>query len=310
MSRRRRQAGVALITALLITAIATVAAVTMATHQQLDIRRSANALAHDQAYLFALGVESWAGQILMRDRLDGNTDHPGEDWARILPPIEVEGAVVAGRIEDMQGRFNLNNLVDEQGRDSEADIQRFRLLLKALDLDERLADAVADWIDRDGDPRFPDGAEDDVYLGEDPPYRAANAPMASPSELLLVSGFTPETYETIVPHVATLPARTTINVNTATVPVLMALDEGLSETEAQQLIDDRGDEGYQSVEDFLSHPVLRDRGQGITGIGVSSDYFMVHGETRLDRSTIALHSLLERAATGRVLTVMRSQGVL
>ena len=82
----QRQRGVALITALLIVALATIAAVAMASRQQLDVRRTANILDGDQAFFYALGVESWARRILVRDQRDGQIDHPGEDWAQLSTP--------------------------------------------------------------------------------------------------------------------------------------------------------------------------------------------------------------------------------
>ena len=60
---RRRQLGVALLTALLVTAIAALAATAMAARQHLDSRRTLNVVQFDQAYLFALGVESWAKNL-------------------------------------------------------------------------------------------------------------------------------------------------------------------------------------------------------------------------------------------------------
>lgn len=306
--RTARQSGVALLTALLITSIATVAAVSMAARQQLDIRRTGNVLDTDQAYLFALGVESWAKEILARDRRNNEVDHPKEDWATILPPITVEGAVVAGHIEDLQGRFNLNNLVDADGKASEEDIARFRRLLAALDLNEDLADAVVDWIDTDLDPRFPNGAEDPTYLGFSPPYRAANTLMESPSELLLVNGFTREVYAVLAPYVETLPVRTQININTASAPVLMSLAEGITESDATQLIDERGDKGYQTVEDFLAHPLLKERRQKINNIAVASSYFMIYANTGFERSKVQLYTVVARSADARVDVIRRSQG--
>lgn len=304
------QRGVALLTALLIVAIATVAAVAMAGRQQLDIRRTGNVLDADQAYLFTLGVESWAKKILARDRRDGEVDHPKEDWASILPPIAVEGAVVAGRIEDLQGRFNLNNLVDAEGKASEEDIQRFRRLLAALDLEEGLADAVVDWIDTDLEPRFPNGAEDTTYLGMTPPYRTPNALMESPSELLLVNGCTREIYEILAPYVTALPVRTPLNVNTAAAPLLMSLAEGITESDATQLIDERGDKGYQTTDDFLAHPLLKDRRQKITNISVSTSYFMIYANARFERSKVDLLSLVRRGTDARVTVLRRSQGTV
>jgi general secretion pathway protein K len=304
----RRPSGVALITALLITALATVAAVAMASRQNLELRRTANILEFDQAYLFSLAVESWAKEVLVRDLRNGTVDHPKEAWATILPPIEVEGATVSGRIEDLQGRFNLNNLVDNAGKPSEQEIARFQRLLQALELDPRLADAVVDWIDPDSEPRFPDGAEEQFYLDMNPSYRPANAPMSHPSELLLVRGFTPEVYNQIAPHVWTLPVKTAVNLNTATAPVLMALIEGLKESEAEQLIADRGDKGYQTVEEFLAHPILKERQLAVPGVAVSTSWFLIHGNVRYERNQVNLHSVVTRAQNARVTVVSRSQG--
>ncbi len=304
---RRKQAGVALVTALLITAIATVTAVSMAARQQLDMRRTTNVLGSDQAYLFALGVEEWAKQILVKDRKKSGTDHLKEDWATILPPITVEGALLSGSIEDLQGRYNLNNLV-KNGAASAADITRFKRLLQALGIDSRIALAVVDWMDTNEELGFPDGAEDNEYLGRIPPYRTPNRPMASPSELLLVQGVDRKIYDVLAQHVTTLPIRTTINVNTATVPVLMTLLEGMSQSEAEQLIEARGDGGYKDINAFMNQGVLKDKKENIGGISVASNHFMISANVRFERAQTQLYSLLSRADDASTQIIMRAQG--
>ena len=96
----RRQRGVALITALLVVSLATVAAVAMVTRLQVDMRRTGNLLNGEQAYAYAVAAESWAFVILRRDQEESDFDSLGEDWASALPPIAVEGGFVNGRIED------------------------------------------------------------------------------------------------------------------------------------------------------------------------------------------------------------------
>ena len=94
MSRRhvaRRQRGVALITALLVVAIAATAATALARQQQLAIQRSSNVLNAEQAWLYALGAETFAHQVLRRDAEDGDSDHPGEGWATLVPPTAIDG---------------------------------------------------------------------------------------------------------------------------------------------------------------------------------------------------------------------------
>ncbi len=306
--KRCRSQGAALITALLVTAIATVTAVALASRQQLDIRRTENMLERDQAYLFALGVEEWARQILAQDRRNGDTDHPSEDWATVLPPIAVEGAVVSGAIEDLQGRFNLNNLV-RNGRTSNRDLQRFQRLLRALGLDEGLARAVADWIDGDDEPAFPDGAEDNEYLLREPPYRTPNGPIASVSELLRVQGMNQASYATLRPHVTALPVPTPVNVNTATAPVLMSLADGLTQADAEQLIEGRGETGYQNISEFLNQPPFRDIRDQIIDIDVGSNHFLLSAEVSFGRSRLRLFSLFARDADARVQVAARAQGI-
>ena len=109
------QRGVALVTALLVVSLATMAAVSMVTHQHVDVRRTGNLLHGEQAYAYALAAESWAPVIMNRDKEDTEIDMLGEDWATALPPISVDGGFVNGLISDLQGRFNVNNLVGENG---------------------------------------------------------------------------------------------------------------------------------------------------------------------------------------------------
>jgi general secretion pathway protein K len=180
---RRPQRGVALITALLVVAIATVAAVTMASRQQLDIRRTAGLLHGEQAWAYALGAENWARVVLRRDARNNRIDTLEEDWSTQPPVSFVEGGSIVGRLIDLQGRFNLNNLVQQNGAVDAKALVFYKRLLRRLDLDERLADALVDWIDPDINVRFPDGAEDETYLLVDPPYRTANRPLVDSSEL-------------------------------------------------------------------------------------------------------------------------------
>ena len=108
-----RQRGVALITAIVVVAIATVLAVRIGTRAALDLRRTAGLVALDQGWHVALGAEAWAAEVLSDDYDDDpETDHLGEAWAQPLPPLPVDGGEVRGALEDMQGRFNLNNLVN------------------------------------------------------------------------------------------------------------------------------------------------------------------------------------------------------
>ena len=107
--------GVALITAMLITALASLVAANLAWDNALDVRRTMVLLNNDQAVQVALGAESWVVGILHQDLQESDIDHLGEIWAIQLPGFPIEGGDVTGTIIDLQGRFNVNNLIDENG---------------------------------------------------------------------------------------------------------------------------------------------------------------------------------------------------
>lgn len=315
-----RQRGIALITALLVVAIATILAVEIAARERLDIRRTQNLLASDQAYDLALAAEAWALDLLKADleRGDG-IDGPQDDWAQpiMLPPFE--GATLGMRIEDLQGRFNLNNLAnvpaDPQQAANDINYQRFLLLLENLrDAHQlefnpaELIDSLLDWLDPDLQTR-PLGAEDSYYMSLDIPRRTANQLLASPSELLLVKGFTPELYRVLAPHVTALPVSgTSINVNTATVEVLRMLDRRISAETAERLIEERLKEAWDSLDAFRQAPGMPEGGLDTNGLGTASNYFAFYGEVSLGPARSRLQSLLSRENGFRVLA--RARGTL
>ena len=291
--RRRTQQGVALLTALLVVALVAVAATSMATRQQLDIRRTATLLHSNQAWSYVLGAESWASVVLRRDLEEAAVDTLKEDWSTQLPASLVEGGSVQGRIIDMQGRFNLNNLVREGKLDPEA-MAQYRRLLRALGMEENLADALADWIDSDVDVRFPDGVEDDAYLLLTPPYRAANRRLHSVSELLLVKGYDAEAVDKLRPVVCALPQASPLNVNTASAVVLGTLADDLSESDGEALVEGRGEEGYQSKDDFLQQSALAGKEINPGWIDVRTQWFRFLGEANVGQGRVRLASLLQR----------------
>lgn len=308
-----RTRGVALVTVLLVVALATIAAVAMAARQQLDIRRTGNILDGDQAYLYALGAENWAVGVLDQDRRDNQVDRLGDAWATVLPAIPIEGGEITGAIEDLQGRFNLNTLIDQTGRANPVALAMFQRLLLMVDLEPKLALAVVDWLDADIDPQPLDGAEDDAYMRATPPYRTGNGRMSSPAELRLVQGFTAEGYTRLAPLITALPSATQINVNTASTPVLMALGQNISASDAEAVIATRGQEGFKAPAEFTAHPALAGGAidQQTIGqfIGIQSQYFLLRVQVHVGQGRAQLSSLLERAPNGKIRVIMRSREI-
>lgn len=351
--RRATQRGVALITALLVIALVTAAAVAMASRQQLDIRRTANTLQRDQAYVYAQGAEVMARVVLAKD--DPTTDHKEEDWGKSGVTIPFQGGLLTGTLEDIQGRFNLNNVVTN-GLVNPHDVERLTrllLILQAKNQDKEdwknsqpseLASAVVDWIDPDNAVSQPGGAEDSDYLQKERPYRAANAPMTSTSELLLVRGFTSVIYRDLAPYVTALAEHTLINVNTARFDVLRTLDKndkcidvtklGREDVQSSLTADTDADKvkpkPFPDVPNFIASvgctfddfvpPNAKPLAAGAPPspqedpakvLSINTSYFQVNAYAEVGpedhRVKVKLYSVLQRKA-GKIATLSRAQG--
>ena len=300
--------GVALITVMLILALATILAVAVTARQRVDIHRSANIFNFEQDYQYVVGAESWAKQILKRDFVNNKTDSLRDDWALEIPPLPIEGGQMKGTLEDLQARFNINNLV-QNGKPQTLEIERFKHLLRILELDENLVAAIVDWIDPDEETGF-SGAEDNEYLNLTPAYRAANRSMEDVSELLLIKGFNNENYEKLRPYVCVLKSVTAINVNTAPAEILASLTKDLSLENAQTLVEERNKNIYEKLEDFLKEPVLNGSKIKADGLSVSSQYFVLDSTVQIENNKVTYMTTLRRENEGNTLTLKRSRGVL
>ncbi len=299
------QGGVALITVLLVVALASLTATSLASLTQFELRRTGLVLQEQQTRWYLQGAEQWATQVLARSDIE--IDHPGEDWARVLPPLPVDGGFIAGGLSDLQGRFNLNNLIADDA-DDPTQLALLQRLLDRLALPQGLAQAIADWIDADREPRFPDGAEDSDYLARDPPYLAANRPLASISELLLIRGFDGVSYQRLAPLVTALPEPTPINVNTAPVELLGVLDSRLDGELAGRLDRTRRERPFASVAEFIAATGLDGLELPETALSVRSDFFLLAAAAEIGAARGTLQSLLYRNEAGLARSLRRSYG--
>ena len=305
MIRHVKNRGVALITAMLITALASLVAANLAWDNALDVRRTMVLLNSEQAMQVALGAESWVVGILHQDLQDSETDHLGEIWAFDIPGFPIEGGDVTGVIQDLQGRFNVNNLIDDNGRVEEDSLERFRRLLNALDLDPRFAGIAADWMDANVDASFPDGAEDAIYTGILPPYRSANQSLTSASEFAALEGMDRQSFNVLRPHITALPGRTNVNVNTATAAVLQSLDENMSDADVEGLIAERESAGFGDIQTAFQSLVTPDV---LNTLEEKTSYFQLKVVVRIDTVRVTLYSVLQRSPQGGVTPILRSFG--
>ncbi len=310
--QKSRQRGVALITALLVVALAALIASGMLSAQNIGIHRSSNLLLADQAWWYAVGAENWAGTVLKRDAEDNNYDDLSEPWAQALDFLPVEGGFLSGGLSDMQGKFNLNNLL---GKDPKDALEQLEILLGKIEgVDSytapALSQAILDWIDADIEASFPDGAEDDYYLGLELPYRTPNQPMHSPSELLLVKDVSSEIYRALLPFIATLPPGSPMNVNTASAEVLATISPNLTVENIAAIIETREEAPFETLDDFLSIEAVAGIEINPDSISVSSNYFLVEAVAQIGNSRTTLYSVLRRDSKGKVTVFRRTKDSL
>jgi len=219
-----QQRGVALLVAILIVALGTVLAAAVAYENAMTARRGTATYAFDQAVLIHQGAEAIAAfglrQIVQQDP---KQLYIGQGWDKPYGPLEVvPGVMLEASLEDLQGRFNLNSLVNTNGQPDAVQVAAFTKLLELVGVEPKWVGYVIDWIDYDGNPSNPDGAEDSVYMGQTPPYRSANRYITSTSELLALPGFGRDRFLKLAPFVSALPPTTTVNLCTASGIVLDA----------------------------------------------------------------------------------------
>lgn len=312
MKQSLQRRGVALITAMLITALAGSVAAGLSWDNALDVRRTMVMLYRDQAIQVAVGSEGWVRSILRDDQESSTSDHLGEIWATEIPALPIDAEAVQGeiygQIQDLQGRFNINNLLDGNGEIDQPSFEQYERLLAALGLDPRLAGITADWLDADQTESIPDGAEDPLYSGLTPAYRTANQRVANVTELAALSGMDRASFETLLPHVTALPERTPINVNTASSAVLQSLGPNIRETDAEGLIALREDGGFVDYAGVFAP--LVDAGLQ-NWISETSSYFQLKAVVQIDTVRISLFTVLHRdPASPDVTPILRSLGTI
>ena len=305
----RRERGMAVVMALLVVAMAATAAAVVLWQQGLWLRQVEADRANAQANLVADGGIGWAIEVLRYDGETTGTDTLAELWAQPLPRTDAQGVAVSGQLADAQGRFNLNNLV-QNGQAVPAQLALYRRLLTELQLPVSLADALADYLDAADEARA-GSAESAWYLTQPRPYRSANAPLVRLGQLAWVKGYTPGVIATLAPHVSVLPGSepVAVNVNTATEPVLRALIEGARGGALQGLISQRVDNPFADVADFKARLPADARVADGVPIGVASKYFLL--ASRVERAPInrAVSALIVRDSRDTRL-MWRSDGEL
>ena len=230
-------------------------------------------------HLAEAGVHQAIREILSEARISG-LDEEGQVVFYRLPPgqtaltrlpslarrqVPLGPGEFSYRISDEEARLNVNlSGADRVGR-----------LLTALGLAREardvINDSLQDWKDANNEHRASGAESEDFYLKLPVPYRARNAYLQDPAELLQVRGVTPELYwgapdRPGLVQFVTVHGRNVVNLNTAAPAVLSAL--GLADAEITDVVQTRVRAPYSSVPGPF----------GGRGFGVTSQTFRIEAE--------------------------------
>lgn len=286
----KQQQGIALITILVMVALATILAATIAKRQANTAENTAYLMRQNQSLLYAKSAEAFFSELLVDDANNaGAVDYLQENWAKPMPAFPVEDGFVSGVLQDESGKFNLNSLVNDEGVPNPQAKLWFEKLLLRVGLPEKLSEAVIDWQDADEEISGTMGAENSYYQGLPQGYLAANSKFHNVEELKLVRGFEDQKYLQIVDYVSALPASDSkVNVNTAPAMLLASLDPKLDINAVEQALQKRqvNLEHFSNINDlWVTEPfkqVSPDVQSQVNALlGVQSNYFKAKIEVLL-----------------------------
>jgi len=286
------QRGFALVITLLITALLVALSAEFVDEVFVDTSARQNFTDGQQASIMA---ES--GLTAARKLLDFGLGKPGKDYSSLtdldllakMLKIEDEQGTLQVTAEEESGKLNINSIVSPDGKDNLIYRPIAERLFKKLGLQSELVDAVADWIDKNDEPQA-GGAETPYYQTLKPPYVAKNGNLETFEELRLVKGFDGKTLERLRPYitvytdVANSPT-TPININTAPKELIAALDATMTDSLAQQIVDER------KVNPFTTNTDLGNRVSAMTALSQS----LASNSIIMQKEKGAVYRLISRA---------------
>ena len=234
--RRRHERGMVLLAVLFFVLLASAGVATFLSHAVVDGMAAGNRDAAARAEALARGGVRLAIAALLQDVIqekEGSSRRHqprtcGRDSARC--PSRSTTAACSRSRSRTPGGASVSTRCSRRARrgDEKSEIFLVELLTKVIEEIpvrpeqklyevEELARNLIDWVDVD-EMRVSGGDENDFYAAQDPPYRAANLPLLSLDELLLIEGFDAQLVNALRPYVDVLPIANADGVNPNTAP--------------------------------------------------------------------------------------------
>ena len=309
-----RQRGVAIVTALLLAALAITVVMSLFGQQNVQVRSIENQRYQLQKQWVMRGALDWSRLILREDAKVNRVDYIGEPWSVPLEESRLDDyvdngrtaeddtdATLSGYIIDAQSRLNLTNLA-QNGVVDLPTLQAYQKLLSAQGLDAGLATATASMVTatQATAAQFnPDGTVLSAAV------KAKTLAFTQVDDLLAIPGYTTEVVAKLRDLVVFLPIATPINVNTASAQVISARIAGISLSDAQQIVTSRDQAYFRDMADFNARwNTSKGAAPNPNLVSTQTNYFIVHGHVRLGRSILDQEALIERTPISGVTRVV------
>jgi general secretion pathway protein K len=301
--RKADERGVALLLALLVLTLLVALILEFDAEARREYREAAAFRDNFKASMLTRAAVQAARAVLqqdfLRDKQTGETfDAPTDLWAMPIKNYAIGDGVLSAQIQDERSKLNLNELraAANDPIQFKTKTERVRRLFELLQLNPDLVDALIDWTDQDDNPR-PVGAESAYYQSQKPAYRAANEGLRSLADLRLIKGFTPEIIDRLSRYVTVYPldGSAPININTADLLVIQALDPEITQSLAMEVVQGRPYKNKVADVDRISS--FKDIGQRLrSDYDVKSEFFSARLAITVNESTKTALAVLHREA--------------
>jgi general secretion pathway protein K len=303
----KKQRGAAILTAMLTVVLVATLATSMLWQQWRGVEIEAAQRTRVQSAWILTGALDWARLILREDARQGGADHLAEPWAVPLAPARLstflaaergealvgddtdstQDAFLAGRIQDMQARLNVTNLLDATTSGAPPKLHELTLatwarLFTQLDLpDKELLTLTRNLLL--------------AYAPSTALPAQAQVPLRPQTVADLVwLGVSPATLQVLSPFITLLPVRTPVNLNTAPPEVLVACVAGLDMAQAQAMVTARAARHMSTLQDADTLAADSKIRFDANEHAVASNFFSVTGQLRIGQNTLQEQSVLQR----------------
>jgi general secretion pathway protein K len=302
---RPSQRGAALLLAMMIVALVATLTAGMVWQQWRAIQVESAERSRTQSLWMLTAALDWSRLLLREDgRGSRGVDHLGEPWAQQLVEARLSTflaadqnnntedgpeAFLSGSMSDAQARYNLRNLMAEDGKPVAAEIALLGRLCENVGLPGDLAGRIAQSVIASWRPTNADDAAHPLPVQH--------------FDHLAWAGLDARTMAALRPVVDVLPKRTPVNVNTASREVLAAVLSTDAGT-AARLIQTRQRKYFDSLATVGAQLALPPGTElDPNRVSVATIYFIVNGRLRLEQRVIEQQSLVERSPDNEVVAV-------